>query len=167
MEFMETISKIKNYLKNLELWLLIIFLGTMILLSFLQIITRKVFHSSIDHADQIISMSVFYIALTGASLATLEDKHITIEVLSNFVSDKINLIMAVFFNLFSMFIVYKLYEISMQYLELQSDSIDFFIGTIKTITVESYILPGFIMIGLGFFLNFIESLFLLKENGGK
>lgn len=162
---MSIINKIKEVLLKVELVLISIFLSTMILLSFSQIVFRKVFGSSIPDADQIVTMSVMFIALIGAAMATLEDKHITVEVLSKFVSDKVNLYMGILFNLFSVYIIYILYVASAEYIELQSENIDFFIGEIKTTTVESFILPGFFLIGIGFVLNLLETIFKLSEKG--
>jgi len=161
------IHRVKHILKTVELSLLTLFLVTMIVLSFSQIVFRKVFLSSIPHADQIVTMLVMYIALIGAALATLEDKHITVEVLSKFVSDRINTMMAVVFNFFSVWIVYILYAASLEYIELQQDNIEFFLGSIKTITIEAFMVPGFILIGIGFLLNGTESCVRLFSEGGK
>jgi len=164
---MNLIIKIKEVLLKVELVLISIFLSTMILLSFAQIVFRKIFGSSIPDADQLVTMSVMFIALIGAAMATLEDKHITVEVLSKFVSDKVNLFMGVLFNSFSVYIIYVLYVASADYIELQSENIDFFIGEIKTTSVESFILPGFFLIGIGFVLNLSETIIKLVQKGDK
>jgi TRAP-type C4-dicarboxylate transport system permease small subunit len=162
---MAIITRIKEVLLKVELVLISLFLSTMILLSFSQIVFRKVFGSSIPDADQLVTMSVMFIALIGAAMATLEDKHITVEVLSKFVSAKVNLYMGILFNSFSVYIIYVLFDASVDYIELQSENIDFFIGEIKTTRVESFILPGFFLIGAGFVLNLFETILKLSKKG--
>ena len=61
-------------------------LSTMILLAFLQIILRNVFSTGISWGDPLVRYLVLWVGFIGASLASKEEKHITIEVFSKWFS---------------------------------------------------------------------------------
>ncbi|MGD2187481.1 MAG: TRAP transporter small permease [Desulfobacterales bacterium] len=61
-------------------------LSVMILLAFLQIVLRNAFSSGISWADPLVRYLVLWVGFIGASLATKDGKHITIEVFSRWFS---------------------------------------------------------------------------------
>ena len=73
-------------LGRVEKFLVAAMLTTMILLAFLQIILRNVFSSGISWGDPLVRYLVLWVGFIGASLATKEGKHITIEVFSRWFS---------------------------------------------------------------------------------
>jgi C4-dicarboxylate transporter DctQ subunit len=74
-------------LGRVEKFLVAAMLSTMILLAFLQIILRNVFSSGISWGDPLVRYLVLWVGFIGASLATKEGKHITIEVFSRWFSE--------------------------------------------------------------------------------
>ena len=64
-------------------------LTALILLSFVQISGRMFFNKGFSSADQIIYQLLLWLALTGAAIATRENEHITIDVVSRFVSQNL------------------------------------------------------------------------------
>ena len=157
---MGILHQIKTYFKKIVIAFLMIILAEMILLSFGQIIARKVFLDSIPSADQILTMSVMFMALLAAILTTLRDKHISIEMISNFVSVKVNLWMNVIANIASFIITLYLVFAAKDYLAMNSDSVEIFYGEIKTITLEASLFYGFLAMAFAFLINSIESIFL-------
>ena len=73
-------QKLDDRLGRIEKWSLTVMLGVMIGLAFLQIILRNVFSSGISWGDPLVRYLVLWVGFIGASLATAEGKHITIEV---------------------------------------------------------------------------------------
>jgi C4-dicarboxylate transporter DctQ subunit len=73
-------------LGRVEKFLVATMLSTMILLAFLQIILRNVFSTGISWGDPLVRYLVLWVGFIGASLATKEGKHITIEVFSRWFS---------------------------------------------------------------------------------
>ena len=69
-------------LGRVEKFLVAAMLSVMILLAFLQIILRNVFSTGISWGDPLVRYLVLWVGLIGASLASKEGKHITIEVFS-------------------------------------------------------------------------------------
>ncbi len=73
-------------LGRVEKFLVAAMLSVMILLAFLQIILRNVFSTGISWGDPLVRYLVLWVGLIGASLASKEGKHITIEVFSRWFS---------------------------------------------------------------------------------
>ena len=91
-------------LGRVEKFLLAAMLSIMILLAFLQIILRNVFSSGISWGDPLVRYLVLWVGFIGASLASKEGKHITIEVFSRWFSGSGNRYLKVIPHLVSAFI---------------------------------------------------------------
>lgn len=76
-------------------------LSVMILLAFLQIVLRNVFSSGISWGDPLVRYLVLWVGFIGASLATKESKHITIELFSRWLSGRGNQYLKAISNLIS------------------------------------------------------------------
>ena len=83
-------QKWDDTLGRAEKFLIAATLSTMILLAFLQIILRNVFSTGISWGDSLVRYLVLWVGFIGASLASKEEKHITIEVLSRWFSGQGN-----------------------------------------------------------------------------
>lgn len=160
---MKLIKTIKDKLYTYETNLMLLFIAILVLVSFLQVLLRKFFNSGIPDSEKIITMMVFYIALIGASAATLKNKHISVEVLSNFVSKKVNNVFNILSSLFAIFITFLLYYYGLEYIEGQQANMDEFIFSIKTTEAEAFMLPCFLLMLIGFILNLIENILILMK----
>ena len=76
-------------------------LSVMILVAFLQIILRNVFSSGISWGDPLVRYLVLWVGFIGASVATKEGKHITIEIFSRWFSSRGNQYLKAISNLIS------------------------------------------------------------------
>mgnify|MGYP000022367886 FL=1 len=94
-------QKWDDALGRIEKFTLTVMLSVMILLAFIQIILRNVFSSGIAWGDPLVRYLVLWVGFIGASLATREGKHITIEVFSRWLSDRGNHYLRVISNLIS------------------------------------------------------------------
>ena len=88
-------------LGRLEKFTLTVMLSVMILLAFIQIILRNVFSSGIAWGDPLVRYLVLWVGFIGASLATREGKHITIEVFSRWLPERGNRYLQAISNLAS------------------------------------------------------------------
>ncbi|MBT8371207.1 MAG: TRAP transporter small permease [Deltaproteobacteria bacterium] len=75
----EKISRVESILVTVMLTL-------MILVAFSQIVLRNFFATGIDWGDTLVRYLVIWVAFIGASIATKEGKHITIEFISRWVT---------------------------------------------------------------------------------
>ncbi len=85
MKIIETIGRI---LASIERTLLVAMLGVMVVLAFLQVILRSVFSLGFLWADPLLRFLVLWVGFIGAILATHEESHFGIEILSRFLSPR-------------------------------------------------------------------------------
>ena len=90
---MKILRLIDQAVGRVEGWLIVIFLGLMVTLTFLQVILRALYtHAQLQWANALLGqvdwaepsarLFVLWITLLGASLLTREDRHIKIDLMS-------------------------------------------------------------------------------------
>ncbi len=79
--FLTLLRKVGSWYSHLEEMLLVLLVFGMVALGAIQIIVRNVLSMGIVWIDPVIRHLVLWVALLGASVATRDDRHITIEVL--------------------------------------------------------------------------------------
>ncbi len=75
-------KRVAAALRWLEDALLVALLGSLVLLASLQIVLRNVFDSGIIWGDPLLRILVLWVGLLGAMVASRDDRHITVDVLS-------------------------------------------------------------------------------------
>lgn len=81
--------------------LLLLILFSMIGLGTLQIVQRNFFGSSFVWTDELLRLLVLWLAMAGAVAASRDDRHIVIDLLSRFLSDKHALTIRTIIDLFT------------------------------------------------------------------
>ena len=81
-------NKWDTKISRMETVLVTILLTLMILTAFSQIVLRNFFASGIDWGDALVRYLVVWVAFIGAAIATREGKHITIDVLSRWLTGR-------------------------------------------------------------------------------
>lgn len=88
-------SAVRGWLDRLERWgtaaedtVLVLLLTSMILLAVGQIVLRIFFSIGFVWADELISLTVLWIAIVASVSAARSDRHLRIDALSNFVDEK-------------------------------------------------------------------------------
>ena len=147
--FSELISRLENIL-------LVVFVLFMIGLSFTQVILRNFFSSGFNWADICLRNIVLWVGFMGASLATRDNRHITIDALTNFLSPRFKLLVEVLTSIVSVGIgsIFVWASVSFVRSEYESESLAF-LG-IPFWVVEIIIPVGFGLITLRFFLKAME-----------
>ena len=79
---MRKLKQWNEALGQVEKFLIVVMLGVMILVAFLQIVLRNTLSTGVSWGDPLVRYLVLWVGFIGASLATKEEKHITIEVFS-------------------------------------------------------------------------------------
>jgi len=77
---------VNKWIERFETFLLVLVLGIMVLLAFLQVILRNVFEEGILWGDIFLRHLVLWVGFLGASLATKEEKHINIDLFTRFLT---------------------------------------------------------------------------------
>jgi TRAP-type C4-dicarboxylate transport system permease small subunit len=95
------INRIDTILARIEFALLMVSLGIMILIAFLQVILRNIFASGMSWGDMLLRQLVLWVGFIGASLATKENRHIKIDALYRVFGPRGKMIITTITNLFS------------------------------------------------------------------
>lgn len=80
---------------------LVLILSTMIGFAVTQIIMRNIFDSGISWADPLLRLLVLWVGLAGAMVATREDHHISINVVTRTLPPRLQLAARIFVDLFT------------------------------------------------------------------
>lgn len=113
---MKLLRPIDSFLNMLEGGLLIALLGVMIVLAFLQVVLRNVFSEGILWADILTRHFVLWIGFLGAALATSNERHISIDALTRFLTARVQVAVKVLTNLFAAVVCYFLLRASQTFL---------------------------------------------------
>ncbi len=118
---MKIITAIDEYLAKFETVILVVLLGAMIVLSFLQVILRNFWETGIVWGDILLRHLVLLIGLPAASLATRIERHIHIDALNRVMSPFVRTMSLIFTNLFAAVVVFYLAQASAMFIQLEKE----------------------------------------------
>lgn len=95
------LARLERFGRYFENSLLCFLLGLMITIGSMQIIQRNFFSTAFSWSDELLRLLVLWLGLVGAIAASRDDKHITIDILSRFLSGKRNLILRLVLDFFT------------------------------------------------------------------
>lgn len=150
---------INKGLAKLEGFLLVSVLLTALFFAFLQVILRNFFNSGISWGDVFTRHLVLWIAFFGATLSTLEDKHIKIDALLKVIPKKFLPLVELIINIFCIIVSYLLFMSALKFVvdERAAQSI-LFAGIPNWYFIV--IMPvGFALITFRYFIIMIEGLY--------
>jgi len=102
--------------------LVITLVTVMLLLAFTQVILRNYFSMGILWADPLLRHLVLWIAFLGASLATAREKHISIDLITRYVSPATTNLIRIVTNLFACIVSYVLAQAGWTFVRAEMDS---------------------------------------------
>ncbi len=97
-------NKIITFLNRIEDSILIGVLLSMLLMAVLQIFLRNFFSSGIIWGDALVRILVLWVGLLGAMVATRNNNHINIDIISRFLPENIKNISQLIIEIFSAFV---------------------------------------------------------------
>jgi len=151
----EKLDKLGRWLEQAALVLL---LATLIVLAGGQIFMRNVLDSGMVWVDEFLRIVVLWLTLVGAVAASREKKHISIDILNRFLSDRVKLFTGLLVNLFSAGVCALLAWFSYSFV---SDSLEYGDTVLQDwpAWIFQIILPvGFTLIAYRYFLSALGSL---------
>ncbi|MEJ2087961.1 MAG: TRAP transporter small permease [Gammaproteobacteria bacterium] len=95
------IGRLVAGLKFIESGLLVVILGAMILLAAYQVVARNLFDTGILWGDALVRVLVLWVTFIGATIASRDDDHIRIDLLTRFIGDRSNAWLERLRNLFT------------------------------------------------------------------
>lgn len=114
-------------IRFIESGLLVLLLSTMILLAAYQVIARNFFDTGILWGDALVRVLVLWVTFVGATIASRNDEHIRIDLLTRFTGERSSLWLDRFRSLFTAFIagVFTWYSYEFVRLDYQDGIIAF------------------------------------------
>ena len=97
----EILRRLEKAGKTFEDALLVLILSAMILLAAMQILLRNLFDFGFIWTDELLRLSVLWLAVAGAVAASRDDRHISIAVLDRFLPDTVQKLSRIVLDLFT------------------------------------------------------------------
>lgn len=97
----KSIACLLRLTRTVEDSFLAVLLSTMIILAVTQIVLRNFFDSGLIWADPLLRLLVLWVGLAGAMVATREDHHISIDVITRSLPLRVQLAVRVFVDIFT------------------------------------------------------------------
>jgi C4-dicarboxylate transporter DctQ subunit len=153
---MKALKVLDRLLGRIELAFLVVFLSTMILLSFSQVILRNFLGTGFVWADTIIRHLVVWVGFTGAALAAIEERHIHIDALTKFLSERTTHMVKVATYLFAAVVCYYLGDAALRFLLDEKQSGSELVLSIPTWAALTVIPVGYGLLAFHFVVKVIE-----------
>lgn len=154
----DVIDKIDSGLAVFENALIVLILGVMVLLSFLQVLLRNLFETGILWGDIFLRHLVLWVGFVGASLATREDKHINIDILTRLVTEKYLPLIKIFIHGITILVCIILARAGYEFVAVEKEFNTILFENIPAWYFEIIIPGGFGLIGFRFFLKLAEQI---------
>lgn len=116
---MRYLTAFSNGLARIEAIALAICLITMLSVAFFQVIMRNIYGIGYVWADILVRVLVLWVGLLGATVATHEGRHLTIEVVTKFLPAQVTRALRVFVNCFALTVCLFLTNAAVKYIKLQ------------------------------------------------
>lgn len=144
---------LRRLLLLLEDALLALLLTAMILLAAAQIVLRNFFDSGISWGDPTLRLLVLWVALLGAMAATRDNNHISIDILSHFLSPRNQARLQRLTNLFAAIVCFVIAWHATRLVMMEKSDGSIIFASIPTWVGELIIPLGFGVMALRFLLN--------------
>jgi TRAP-type C4-dicarboxylate transport system permease small subunit len=145
-KILKAILKLNEALGRVEGVFLCIFLMTMIVLAFIQVVARNVFNAGIPWADTVVRHMVLWVGFLGAALATKLDQNLTLEVLTKFMPERAKHAAGVLVKVFGIFVCGLLLRAAIRFLEQEASTGEQFLDLFPSWYALSIIPLAFILI---------------------
>jgi TRAP-type C4-dicarboxylate transport system permease small subunit len=155
------LQKIDNGLAYGENFLIFLTLGLMIGLSFLQVLLRNFFESGILWADIFLRHLVLWVGFIGASLATRNEKHINVDILTRLVPERVVPFIKIVVDLVTVAVCIILAHASYIFLTFEIEAETIIFENIPAWYFQIIMPVGFFLIGIRFIIKIFEQFFVI------
>lgn len=155
---MKILRSIDRFFYRIEYGFLVAFLGSMVMLAFAQVVLRNFFGTGIGWADTVVRHLVLWSGFFGAALATSEERHISIDALTKFLSVRTRHVVLIFTSVFAAVVCYYLASAAWEYVREEQLHGGELVLSIPTWVALLIIPVGYLLLVLHFLLKAIENL---------
>ena len=106
-------KKVIGFLLSVEDFVLWFVVLQMVLLAFIQVILRYVFHSALSWAEELLRFEVVFVAFMGAALGVKYGSHIAVDALYNFSPPRMKIVLKFVSSLFNSAFCFLLFYLAM------------------------------------------------------
>jgi TRAP-type C4-dicarboxylate transport system permease small subunit len=154
---MNILRALNRALARVETVFLVTFLTVMIILAFAQVVMRNLFGTGFLWGDPLVRQMVLWAGFIGAALATSEDRHISVDAITKFLSPRIRRISKVVTSLAAAVVTYFLGSAALTFLADEKKSNNEILQGIPSWIGLIIIPAGYALIALHFLLIAIET----------
>lgn len=154
---MKLLHTLERVLNAIETSLLVVLLSTMVILAFTQVVLRNLFDTGFVWADTLVRHLVLWVGFLGAALATSDDRHISIDALTKFLSPRVKQTARILSEIFAAVVCFYLGDAAWTYLALERESGGELILSIPTWVAIVIIPAGYFILSFHFLVKVIES----------
>lgn len=160
-------ERIDAAIGRVEQGLLVVLLSVLILIAFSQIILRNFFSTGIAWGDALVRSLVLWTGFIGATIAAREGQHISIDVVSRWISPKGKRAVAIIIHAFSFLICCFLTFAALKFIhnEFQMKSV-IFLG-IPSWVLKTILPVTFSVMAFRYFFHFLKSIFIIRQQENK
>jgi len=154
---MKLLKLLDRFFYRIEYVLLVLFLGSMILLAFTQVVLRNFFGTGIIWADTIVRHLVLWLGFVGAAIATSDERHISIDAFTKFFPERTKHGIAILTSLFAVIVCYFLSAAAWTYvLEERTNGGDLVLS-IPTWVALLIIPSGYLLLAFHFLVKAVQN----------
>ncbi len=164
---MRLLNFIDDRLARAEESLLCLGLLAMILLAFLQVVSRNLFSTGILWADSFVRILLLWVGMLGAALATKLGQHLSIDAFTKFLGGRSKRLVDIFVKLFAGIVCLYLLNASADFVRLEKESAGEFFQSIPNWTVELILPVTFALMAFHFAVWVLNDLKGLAGSRGK
>jgi TRAP-type C4-dicarboxylate transport system permease small subunit len=156
-------ERIDEVIGRVEQILLVVLLSALILVAFSQIVLRNFFSTGIAWGDALVRSLVLWTGFIGATIATREGKHISIDVVSRRLSPRGSAAVAIIIHAISFVICCFLAFAALKFVdnEFQMKSVAF-LG-VPSWASETILPATFVMMATRYFFHFLKSILTIRQ----
>jgi TRAP-type C4-dicarboxylate transport system permease small subunit len=153
------LTAITNGLARIEAVALAICLLTMLSVAFFQVVMRNIYGIGYVWADILVRILVLWVGLLGATLATHECRHLTIDAITKFLPVAVTRVVRVIVRIFALVVCVLLTGASWDYIQLQkTTSMGKGLFGMPPWVTEVIIPIAFLLISIHFFVLIIQGI---------
>ena len=160
---MNLIHRINGWIEKGETVLIVAIVCFMIVLAFLQVVLRNIFAQGLLWGDILLRQLVLWIGFIGASLATREEKHITIDLFGRMLPARGKHIVKVITHLFSAVICFFLAKAAWVFVMEEREMATTLFNDIPAWYFQLILPVGFLLMSFRFVIHMVEAIVKNKD----
>lgn len=149
----KNIGRVINLISKLEDVLVIFLLFSILVIAVIQIILRNIFDSGIIWGDSLVSILVLWLSLTASIVASRQNKHIKIDVLTQYMPDIYKIYIKKSGQLFASIVCFCISYYSFVFISGEFMLGEYAFAKIPVWLTESIIPLAFFLMGIRYFLQ--------------